>query len=272
MLNEMEKNDPYKPKISTSAASVNGRMVTLQQDPPAPSNAPRPPGIPGPPVPTKSVPRITGYCPVKAPMPQVAGPTPQVAGTKPPGAGPTPQVAGPKPPGAGAKPPGAGAKPPGAGPKPPGAGPKPPGAGPKPQIYPPPAPWVNKQQSVSVSVASEPRPSPQESPRPGVGAKVAQTQETPPWKDRGTTSMEQKAPRNGVQQTERAKVQPEKELGAVRADTGRGDTGRGDTGRGDTAPLSFKDVEELEKLATQFMLEMDKQPKISTRPTGMNRA
>ncbi|XP_041038521.1 zyxin-like, partial [Carcharodon carcharias] len=36
---------------------------------------------------------------------------------------------------------------------------------------------------------------------------------------------------------------------------------------GEPLPLSYKDVEDLEKLATQFMQEMDKEPKTSVRPT-----
>lgn len=73
-----------------------------------------------------------------------------------------------------------------------------------------------------------------------------------PISHRMQVSKELKSPKNGALQTERAKVQPEIE--------------RGDLPVG-SAPFSIKDVEELEKLAAQFMLEMDKQPKISTRPT-----
>lgn len=69
--------------------------------------------------------------------------------------------------------------------------------------------------------------------------------------------MGQRPARNGVQEIGRAMFQPEKVQSS----------GTEEWDRGKPVPLSYKDVEDLEKLATQFMMEMENQQKISSRPT-----
>ncbi|GCB79103.1 hypothetical protein scyTo_0019491, partial [Scyliorhinus torazame] len=215
MLNEMQRNDPYKSKLAPSTPAVNGRVTMSSEQDPAPSNVPQPPGLPGPPVPSKTGPRVAGYCPIKAPKPQ--------------------------------------------------------GAGPKPLACPTTVPWADgmKQSPAPVSLGPQPRPASPDSPSPaliqGLVAKAIQPREDPSLQYRASKLQGDKSIGNqskqptvqqkswsGVQKHERAVTQPGKESG-LSPDK--------------PAPFSYKDVEELEKLATEFMQEMDKQPKASTRPS-----
>uniref|UniRef100_UPI00398E4581 zyxin-like n=1 Tax=Pristiophorus japonicus TaxID=55135 RepID=UPI00398E4581 len=153
---------------------------------------------------------------------------------------------------------------------------KPQGLGPKPQPGPPPAPWVGQAKPrpglASVAAGTGPKqPGREPGPEPGQGNTLrpaarpwAARQEPAASPSEGQRHQAALAPAfqhkptwNRTEQKERPTVPepPKLEQGSVPSLKAE-----------EPAPFSYKDVEELENLARQFMQEMDSHPKIETLP------
>ncbi|XP_078394449.1 uncharacterized protein LOC144678582, partial [Cetorhinus maximus] len=227
MLNEMQNNDPYKSRLKPSAQAVNGRTETSAKQEAAPAKPPHPSGVQELQAPSVTGPRVAGYSPVRAPKPAAVGP--KLPGDQPSTPWATSAKVRPGPTTVSAQPELKSLRGPSPGPVP--------GLAAQASSPPAPAPEASPAQSRAAYVKPE--------ERPGSETKPATVGQKSPW-NRGVVAKEGPGVRK----------QPEREPGSKPPQSS-----------GEPLPLSYKDVEDLEKLATQFMQEMDKEPKASVRPT-----